>query len=105
MCSTLTVSSVPFVVTIVAALLFSCYMLFDPAKAFANFMQLTSMSWDFKSFILLLGVGYITLAWTSENYVFPRLAKYLGLLKISITGKPKQSKQYKLVLEQIRTHQ
>lgn len=93
----------PFVVTIVVALLFSSYMLFDPSDSLAKFMQLTKMSWDFRSFILALGVGYIALAWTSENFVLPRLAKYLGILKTSITRKPKQRKAYKLVLEQMRT--
>jgi cation-transporting P-type ATPase 13A2 len=98
-------STAPFVVTIVVALLFSSYMLFDPSDSLAKFMQLTKMSWDFRSFILVLGVGYIALAWTSENFVLPRLAKYLGILKTSITRKPKQRKAYKLVLEQMRTVQ
>jgi cation-transporting ATPase 13A2 len=78
-------------------------MLFDPSKWLAKFMQLTPMSWDFKSFILVLGIGYIALAWIAENYLLPRLAKYLGFLKTSITRKPKQRKAYKLVLEQIYT--
>jgi cation-transporting ATPase 13A2 len=96
---------VPFVVTIVAALLFSSYMLFDPSPGLVKFMQLTPMDWDFKSFILILGVGYIALAWMSENHLFPRLAKYLGMLNTKITGKPKQRKAYKLVLEQMRSLQ
>jgi cation-transporting P-type ATPase 13A2 len=80
-------------------------MLFDPSQWLAKFMQLTEMSWDFKTFILVLGIGYITLAWTSENYILPRLAKYLGILKTMITRKPKKRKAYKLVLEQMRTLQ
>lgn len=95
-------SLVPFVVTIVVALLFSLYMLFDPSQWLANFMQLTEMSWDFEVFILFLGVGYISLAWTSENYLLPKLGKYLGILKTSISRKPKQRKIYKLVLEEMR---
>jgi cation-transporting ATPase 13A3/4/5 len=92
-----------FVVTIVVALLFSSYLLFDPSDSLAQFMQLTKMSWDFRTFILVLGVGYIALAWTSEKFMLPRLAKYLGMLKTAITSKPKQRKAYKLVLEQMRT--
>jgi cation-transporting ATPase 13A3/4/5 len=98
-------SSVPFVVTIVVALLFSTYMLFDPSEWLAQFMQLTYMSWNFRSFILVLGIGYIAIAWTSEQYLLPRLAKYIGMAKTSITRKPKQRKQYKLVLEEMRTLQ
>ncbi|TGO73257.1 hypothetical protein BELL_0377g00120 [Botrytis elliptica] len=94
--------NLPFVVTIVVALLFSLYMLFDPSQWLANFMQLTEMSWDFEVFILFLGIGYISLAWTSENYLLPRLGKYLGILKTSISRKPKQRKTYKLVLEEMR---
>jgi cation-transporting ATPase 13A2 len=96
---------VPFVVTIVVALLFSSYMLFDPSESVAKFMQLTKMSWDFRSFVLALGIGYIVLAWSSENYVLPRLAKYLGKLKTTVTRKPKRRKAYKIVLEEMRTLQ
>lgn len=95
----------PFVVTIVVALLVSSYLLFDPSAGVAKFMQLTKMDWDFKSFILILGIGYIALAWISENYVFPRLAKYLGALKIFVTGKPKKRKEYKVILEGMRALQ
>lgn len=97
--------NLPFVVTIVVALLFSSYMLFDPSPGLASFMQITPMSWDFKTFILVLGMGYIAIAWVSENYVFPRLAKFLGILSTTVTGKPKQRKAYKLVLEQMRLSQ
>jgi cation-transporting ATPase 13A2 len=89
-------------VTIVVAVLFSSYMLFDPSEKLRKFMQLTEMSWDFKTYILVLGIGYIALAWTSENYLFPRLAKYLGILKMKLTKKAKQRKEYKLVLEEMR---
>jgi cation-transporting P-type ATPase 13A2 len=101
----LTPHVVPFVVTIVVALLFCSYMLFDPSESVATFMQLTKMSWDFRSFILVLGIGYIALAWTSENYLLPRLARYLGKLKIVVTRRPKQRKAYKIVLEEMRTMQ
>lgn len=65
-------------------------------------MQLTKMTWDFKMFILVLGIGYISVAWTSENYILPRLAKSLGALKTKISQKPKDRKKYKLVLEQMQ---
>ena len=92
-------------VTIVVALLFCSYMLFDPSESVAKFMQLTKMSWDFRLFILILGIGFIALAWTSENYLLPRLAKYLGKLNTAVTRKPKKRKAYKTVLEEMRTSQ
>jgi cation-transporting ATPase 13A2 len=101
----LTRNTVPFVVTIVVALLFSSYMIFDPSPGLSKIMQLTQMTWDFKTFILMLGLGYIAVAWISENHVFPRLAKSLGSLKTAVTGKPKQRKAYKLVLEEMRLMQ
>jgi len=101
----LTKSTVPFVVTIVVALLVSVYMLLDPSEGLMRFMQLTSMSWDFKTFIMLLGCGYIALAWVSEKYLLPAIAKYLGVLHTWVTGNPKQKKKYKTVLEKMRTLQ
>ncbi|PQE16569.1 p-type atpase protein [Rutstroemia sp. NJR-2017a BBW] len=94
--------NLPFVVTIVVALLFSSYMLFDPSEGLAKFMQLTQLTWDFKLFILALGIGYMALAWSSEKYILPKLGKYLGILKTTITRRPKQRKAYKLVLEELR---
>ena len=80
-------------------------MLFDPSEGLTNFMQLTYMTWDFKTFILTLGIGYIALAWMSENYVFPRLSKYIGIFKSKVLGKVKKRKQYKVVLEEMRAIQ
>lgn len=80
-------------------------MLFDPSPGLASFMQLTPMDWDFKTFILVLGIGYIAVSWITEHYVFPKLSKYLGVLKVKISRKPKQRKAYKLVLEHMRALQ
>jgi cation-transporting ATPase 13A2 len=80
-------------------------MLVDPSEWLASFMQLTKMGGDFKTFILILGIGYIALAWTSEHYIFPRLAKYIGVLKTYLTRTPKERKMYKNILEQMRTLQ
>jgi len=80
-------------------------MLFDPSDWLVKFMQVTPMSRDFRVFILALGAGYIAIAWTAEQYMLPRLSKYIGMAKIAITQKPKQRKQYKLVLDEMRTLQ
>jgi hypothetical protein len=93
---------VPFVVTIVATVLFSCYMLFDPAIWLASFMQLTYMALDFRVFILTLGVGYFIMAWVAEKYLLVRLAKVLGLAKEKLGGFPKRRKAYKLIQAKMR---
>jgi len=94
--------NLPFVITIVVTYLFSTYMLFDPSKSVSSFMQLTTMTWDFKVSIFILGLGYFGVAWTSEQYLLPRVARYFGWLKTVIAKSPKKRKTYKLVAEQIR---
>jgi cation-transporting ATPase 13A2 len=63
------------------------------------------MAGDFKVFILLLGIGFVAVAWISENYMFPRLVKCIGVFKVWATRKPKERKAYKRVLGQMRTLQ
>lgn len=77
-------------------------MLFDPAEWLAAFMQLTDMAVDFRIFIMVLGIGYFVLAWTTEKHVFPRLARWIGKGVQKIKKKPKDRKAYKLVLESMR---
>jgi len=85
-----------------ATFLFASYMLLDPSKWLAQFMQLTEMTIDFRIFILILGIGYFGLAWSAEKYVLPRVAKVLGHIIQSFKKKPKQRKAYKLVQEKMR---
>jgi cation-transporting ATPase 13A3/4/5 len=76
-------------------------MLLDPAQWLVDLMQLTALALDFRAFILALGVGYFVLSWSSEKYVFPKLAKILGVLKEK-SSRPKRRKAYKLVQEKMR---
>lgn len=89
-------------VTIVVALLFLSYMLFDPAAWLTRFMQLTEMSVDFRFFILALGAIYICMAWVGEKVIFPVLSRTMGTLMRKASKTPKQRKLYKLVQEQLR---
>lgn len=93
----------PFVVTIVVAVLFSSYMLIDPSDWLVKFMQLTALTWDFRAFILVLGIGYVVLAWISEKFILPRLAKLIGQTKEKFSKTPKQRKAYKVIQEEMRT--
>lgn len=65
-------------------------------------MQLTPMSWDFKLFILVLGIGYISVAWLAEKYVWLRVARGIGALRAKLRGVEKKRKLYKVVREKLR---
>lgn len=89
----------PFVATISVTLAISVYMISGSASWLTKFMQLTWTSWDFKLTMVGLGVLYLALAWVGEHFVFQRLVRLIGRVKLAITNKPKQRKEYKLILE------
>lgn len=95
--------NLPLVVTIVTTVLFSSYMLFDPAEALASFMQLTRMSAEFETFVLALALGGFACGWIGERRVFPWLARAVGRRHIiRWTGRRQQRKRYKTLLEGMR---
>lgn len=59
------------------------------------------MDWDYKIFLMVLGLAYFGFAWFFEKYVAMRLARYIGHAKQRITGKAKQRKQYKVIREEM----
>lgn len=95
--------SVPFVVTIVVAVLFSSYMLFDPAAWLANLMQLTEMTAGFKTFIIVLATGGFACAWTAERRAFVWLARVVGKIHDLVwPHRRRRRKQYKALVESMR---
>ena len=84
------------------ALLFACYMLFDPAEWLSKFMQLTPMSLDFCFFILSLGIAFLCFSSAGESVIFPWISRKLGLLVQKSRKTPKERKTYKKVQEQLR---
>ncbi|KAL9011027.1 MAG: hypothetical protein Q9173_004097 [Seirophora scorigena] len=93
-------NNLPFVVTIVVALLFSSYMLFDPAAWLASFMQLTDMTAGFKVFILVLALGGFACAWIAEQRAFLWLARRVGKTTDNVwPHSRKRRKQYKTLLD------
>lgn len=74
-------------------------MVLRPAKWVKHLMELTYLSWNFKGFIIAIGVGYLALAWVGENYVFQRVARVVGQIKEKATNKSKQRKEYKVIQE------
>lgn len=96
----LTLFPVPFVVTIVIALIVSSYMLLDPATWLQRLMELTFLSTAFK--IILLGLGMVGFgsSWVAEKHLLPHLAKVVG--KIKDRSRPKKRKLYKVLQEEMR---
>jgi len=95
---------VPFVVTIVVALLIASYMLFDPALWLYHLMQLTRMSMGFKGWLFALAVGAFGIAYIAERQLFPELARLVGrFIRCLRPNKPKKRKQYKVLLEDLRS--
>ena len=93
----------PFVVTLVVALLFSTYLLLDPARPLANFMQLTDIALNFKLFIIILALGGFACAWVAERRVFISVARMIGKAHDGLwPHRRKQRKQYKLLSEKMR---
>ena len=94
--------NMPFVVTMGIALAISSYMLFDPAKWLYKLMELTWISSAFKIFILAIGLGGFVVMYLAEKLVFPRLAKFIAVVKKKVLGRVKKRKEYKVVLEDLR---
>ncbi|CCF46613.1 membrane protein [Colletotrichum higginsianum] len=92
----------PFLATIATTLLITLYMILGPARSVRHLMQLTRTSWDFKIFMIILGGVYLAAAWTSEKYIFQKLARVAGHFKERVLKKPKQRKEYKIILENMQ---
>ncbi|KAH6658377.1 hypothetical protein BKA67DRAFT_656572 [Truncatella angustata] len=93
----------PFVATIAVALAINIYMVLAPTHSIKHLMQLTNISFSFKMTLLVLGLAYLVLSWTAENYLFQRLARLAGRVKLGMTKTPKQRKEYKVIAERMRT--
>lgn len=91
----------PFVTTIAITLAITLYMVLGPAHWLKKGMQLTKISWDFKVFLITLGLIYLGVAWMGEYHVFQRLARVIGKLKQAATGRRKKRKQYKVIREEM----
>ncbi|KAF2095169.1 hypothetical protein NA57DRAFT_68149 [Rhizodiscina lignyota] len=92
-------TNLPFVVTLVVALMISTYMLLGPAKWLYNFMELTPMDVDFKIFLLILAAVGFAISYGSEKFVFPHLAGWVGRMKVKLSKTKKKRKEYKVILE------
>jgi cation-transporting P-type ATPase 13A2 len=76
-------------------------MVVTPPAWLSGIMQLTYLSWDFKLYIIGLGMVYLALAWFGEHWAFQPLARLIGKAKQSVLKQPKTRKQYKVIQEQM----
>ncbi|KAF2181795.1 hypothetical protein K469DRAFT_752656 [Zopfia rhizophila CBS 207.26] len=96
--------NLPFVITMLITLVITSYMLFGPAKWLVKLMELTYVDMSFKFFVLALGMGNLACAYASERFLLPKLARWIGVMKIKINPKwRKKRKAYKEILEGMRT--
>jgi cation-transporting ATPase 13A3/4/5 len=93
---------VPFVVTIIVALIFSTYMLFQPAGWLFRLMQLTEMSTWFKDWLMVLALAGFLAGYVAERHIFPELARVIGRVYWRLRpSKKKQRRKYKVLLEEM----
>ena len=97
----LTNSQGPFTFTVVTALIITMYMILRPTQWLKEFMELSRIEWDFKLFLLALGIIYFVFAWVLEKYLARHLSRAIGQLKQSIKGTTKKRKQYKVIQEEM----
>ncbi len=93
-------NTVPYVVTLVVALLVSLYLLLDASTWVQRLMQLTYLSPQFKVFLLLLALGGFACSWLAEKYLLPVLAKFIGRAKDR--SRPRPPKLYKQLQLEMR---
>ena len=93
----------PFVTTIAVVLVITVYMIFNPAHWLKKLMELTPTTWDFKFFLVFLGIAYLVLAMAAEKWVLPAAARAIGKAKLAVTKQPKKRKEYKLIQESMRS--
>ncbi|PHH51704.1 putative cation-transporting ATPase [Ceratocystis fimbriata CBS 114723] len=92
----------PFLATIAVTTLFSAYMLVCPDRMVRKIMELTKMDIGFRLLILCLGPLFLAVSYVFETYVFLWAARQLGVLRTLLTGKEKQRKKYKVILEKTK---
>jgi cation-transporting P-type ATPase 13A2 len=98
--SKLTTPPVPFVITMICALLISSYLLLDPAPWLYELMELTYTSPVFKLSMLALASGGFAASFVGEKFVFPKLARTLGHLRTRLSRHVKRRKAYKVILSE-----
>jgi cation-transporting P-type ATPase 13A2 len=70
--------SVPFMATIVIAVLVTTVAILLPPAWLASVLQLTYMSVSFAFLLIVIGLGNFALSWISEKFVFVQIRNVLN---------------------------
>jgi cation-transporting ATPase 13A2 len=94
---------VPYLFTITVDLLCAVYMLFGPSRWVTRVMQLTFLSGNFASWLLVLAISSFLLSWLADRVFFPRLARGLGhVYTYLLPTHRKQRRRYKVLLDEMQ---
>lgn len=89
--------------TILGGLVVASWMLFATPDWLFRLMQLTPMPTSFKVLLFFMGLVQLGIGGAGEQYVLPKLAKGVGILKEKVSGgKGKDRKRYKVLEEEMR---
>ncbi|KAM3482655.1 hypothetical protein MY5147_000001 [Beauveria neobassiana] len=98
-----TANNWPFIATVLLTLAITLFMIAGSSTWLNKLMELTKMSWEYRLFLVGLGLLYLGVAWVFERHAATPLSRFFGKIKIAATGHRKQGKQYKEIREGLRT--
>jgi len=94
--------NVPFVITVATGVLFSAYMVLNPATWLYYLMGLTDFPLSFKLFLLIMAAIGFGLSASSEKFILPYTAQLINRLKLALSSGPKKHKIYKTIEREMR---
>ncbi|KAF2669226.1 hypothetical protein BT63DRAFT_455205 [Microthyrium microscopicum] len=92
--------NLPFLMTLLTALLFSTYLLLAPSRPLFKIMELTFMDAGFKFVLLVIAALGFVASYSSEKWIFPRVAHSIGQWWRARRKVGKKRKLYKSVLRE-----
>ncbi|KAM3513218.1 hypothetical protein MY11210_003160 [Beauveria gryllotalpidicola] len=98
-----TANNWPFITTILLTLAITLFMISGSSKWLNELMELTKMPWEYRLFLVGLGLLYLGVGWVFERHAATSLSRFFGKIKIAATGNQKQGKQYKKIRDGLRT--
>ncbi|OAA45189.1 ATPase type 13A2 [Beauveria brongniartii RCEF 3172] len=98
-----TANNWPFIATVLLTLTITLFMIAGSSIWLNKLMELTKMPWEYRLFLVSLGLLYLGVAWVFERHAAIPLSRFFGKIKIAATGHRKQGKQYKQIRDGLRT--
>jgi cation-transporting ATPase 13A3/4/5 len=94
--------NIPFVITVATGVLFSVYMVLNPASWLHDLMQLTDPPLSFKLFLLIMAAIGFGLSASFEKFILPYTTQLISRLKLALSSGPKKHKIYKMIEREMR---